>query len=398
MAEMESHVEEKKVEEDQEIEEWSDVEDPPQKKTETDFMSQDLRADSDTLTERFNEEIFHAKDEPEMDTLQHEEEMDESIENLYNPIEFNGVNIPFQIRELFHFITKYRPQILEMETKLKPFLPDFIPAVGDPDAFLKIDRPDENIEFLGLTLIDEPSLNQSDPSVLDLRLRSVYKQSSAKKTVARTIEEGNKVKAIEKWIKDINELHRSKPLPTVNYSKPLPDIDALLQEWNPDVEDILSEDKILPSNLNCDLSFYTDVACGKQMGALSPPEYAVLTKWYEWLEQKADIGLDLIVTCRINLFDSYHRYGKNWFHEVYLRTKPEVAHERMAKRQRPEEKEIPLSYIHLVHDCYETWLVGDGETKAQSIAPVLILDANRPLDEIFKVCEENRDKILGIHR
>lgn len=30
------------------------------------------------------------------------------------------------------------------------------------------------------------------------------------------------------------------------------------------------------------------------MGALSPPEYAVLTKWYEWLEQKADIGLDLI--------------------------------------------------------------------------------------------------------
>ncbi|XP_032795487.2 intraflagellar transport protein 46 homolog isoform X1 [Daphnia magna] len=344
MAEIESHVEEKKVEEDQEMEEWSDAEDPPQKKTETDFMFQDLRADSDTLTETFNEEIFHAKDEPEMDTSQHEEEMDESIANLYDPIEFNGVNVPFQIRELFHFITKYRPQILEMETKLKPFLPDFIPAVGDPDAFLKIDRPDENTEFLGLTLIDEPSLNQSDPSVLDLRLRSIYKQSSAKKTVARTIEEGNKVKAIEKWIKDINELHRSKPLPTVNYNKPLPDIDALLQEWNPDVEDILSEDKILPSNLNCDLNFYTDVAC------------------------------------------------------VYLRTKPEVAHERMAKRQRPEEKEIPLSYIHLVHDCYETWLVGDGQAKAQSLAPVLILDANRPLDEIFKVCEENRDKILGIHR
>ena len=33
---------------------------------------------------------------------------------------------------------------------------------------------------------------------------------------------------------------------------------------------------------------------GKQMGALSPPEYAVLTEWYEWLERKTDIGLDLI--------------------------------------------------------------------------------------------------------
>ena len=45
-----------------------------------------------------------------------------------------------------------------METKLKPFLPDFIPAVGDPDAFMKIDRPDEKVEFLGLTVIDEPSV------------------------------------------------------------------------------------------------------------------------------------------------------------------------------------------------------------------------------------------------
>lgn len=68
----------------------------------------------------------------------------------------------------------------------------------------------------------------------------------------------------------------------------------------------------------------------------------------------------------------------------------------MKNRQRPEEKEIPLSYIHLVHDCYETWLVGDGQTKAQNLAPILIIDANRSLEEVFKVYDENRDKILGI--
>jgi hypothetical protein len=33
---------------------------------------------------------------------------------------------------------------------------------------------------------------------------------------------------------------------------------------------------------------------GKEMGALSSQEYCVLTSWYEWLETKADIGLDLI--------------------------------------------------------------------------------------------------------
>ena len=30
------------------------------------------------------------------------------------------------------------------------------------------------------------------------------------------------------------------------------------------------------------------------MGALSSEEYCVLTSWYEWLEKKADIDLDLI--------------------------------------------------------------------------------------------------------
>nr|SVE88955.1 EOG090X0FP3 [Daphnia sinensis] len=286
------------------------------RKTETDFMSQELRADSETLTETFNEDIFHAKDEQEMDTLQHEEEMDESSANLYDPIEFNGVNVPFQIRELFHFITKYRPQILEMETKLKPFLPDFIPAVGDPDAFLKIDRPDESAEFLGLTIIDEPSLNQSDPSVLDLRLRSIYKQSSAKKTVARTIEEGNKVKAIEKWIKDINELHRSKPLPTVNYNKPLPDIDALLQEWNPDVEDILSEDKILPSNLNCDLSFYIDVACDALLQEWNPDVEDILSE-DKILPSNLNCDLSFYIDVACGLLD-IPVYPGNRLHSVHL--------------------------------------------------------------------------------
>lgn len=32
----------------------------------------------------------------------------------------------------------YTPQSMELEHSLKPFIPDFIPAVGDIDAFLKV--------------------------------------------------------------------------------------------------------------------------------------------------------------------------------------------------------------------------------------------------------------------
>ena len=35
-------------------------------------------------------------------------------------------------------IIRYTPQSIELEHKLKPFIPDFIPSVGDIDAFLKV--------------------------------------------------------------------------------------------------------------------------------------------------------------------------------------------------------------------------------------------------------------------
>lgn len=35
-------------------------------------------------------------------------------------------------------IYRYTPQSIELENKLKPFIPDFIPAVGDIDAFVKV--------------------------------------------------------------------------------------------------------------------------------------------------------------------------------------------------------------------------------------------------------------------
>ena len=33
---------------------------------------------------------------------------------------------------------RYTPQSIELDYKLKPFIPDYIPAVGDIDAFLKV--------------------------------------------------------------------------------------------------------------------------------------------------------------------------------------------------------------------------------------------------------------------
>ena len=43
---------------------------------------------------------------------------------------------------MFEYIQRYKPQKIELDTKMKPFIPDYIPAVGEVDAFLKMPKPD----------------------------------------------------------------------------------------------------------------------------------------------------------------------------------------------------------------------------------------------------------------
>jgi len=48
---------------------------------------------------------------------------------------------------------RYKPAQIEIDTKLKAFIPDYIPAVGEVDAFIKMTRPDTQIEILGLSVL-----------------------------------------------------------------------------------------------------------------------------------------------------------------------------------------------------------------------------------------------------
>ena len=57
-----------------------------------------------------------------------------------------------EVKELFQYIGRYKPQTIELETRLKPFIPDFLPAIGEIDPFLKIPRPDGKKDELGLTV------------------------------------------------------------------------------------------------------------------------------------------------------------------------------------------------------------------------------------------------------
>lgn len=127
-----------------------------------------------------------------------------------------------QLEELFAFADSYQPTEYQLPLKLQPFVPDYVrcwpaprrghtiagalphswwcplscpgsnillrlrtstafplctipvlqvPAIGAPHAFTAPPRPDGEPDFLGLTVLDEPALQQSDPASLALQLR-----------------------------------------------------------------------------------------------------------------------------------------------------------------------------------------------------------------------------------
>lgn len=68
-------------------------------------------------------------------------------------------------------------------------------------------------------------------------------------------------KAIDTWIESISELHRSKPPATVHYTRPMPDIDTLMQEWSPEFEELLGKVSLPTVEIDCSLAEYIDMIC-----------------------------------------------------------------------------------------------------------------------------------------
>lgn len=71
-----------------------------------------------------------------------EDEDDKIVPGTYNPGEYANLQVTSDVKELFEYIQRYKPQKIDLETKFKPFVPDYIPAVGEVDAFLKMPKPD----------------------------------------------------------------------------------------------------------------------------------------------------------------------------------------------------------------------------------------------------------------
>jgi len=196
--------------------------------------------------------------ETETETSSSGDEEESKHPGQYDPNEFSQLNVTPEVQELFQYIGRYKPHTVDLETHLKPFIPDFIPAVGEVDGFIKIPRPDAKESTLGLTKLDEPCLNPSDPTVLDLQLRSISKHSNMQPMEVRSIENAERSpKEIANWITRISDLHRMKPPANVQYAKRMPDIEQLMQVWPTAFEEFIDQNP-LQHTINADLDLPLD--------------------------------------------------------------------------------------------------------------------------------------------
>lgn len=178
--------------------------------------------------------------------------------------DYSQLDVPEEMRQLFGFIDQYSPQEIELETDLKPFIPEYIPAVGDIDAFLKVPRPDDIKDELGLTILDEPGDEQTDPTVMEMQLRLGSKGMSrgggpVKVHAIENAEQNSK--KIQQFITKISELHKGVPPPVVNYSKNMPDVEDLMQEWPADIEKLLEVTKLPSAQLAVDTPEFARITC-----------------------------------------------------------------------------------------------------------------------------------------
>ncbi|MFC1842736.1 deoxynucleoside kinase [Candidatus Dependentiae bacterium] len=107
-----------------------------------------------------------------------------------------------------------------------------------------------------------------------------------------------------------------------------------------------------------------------ESGAMSDIEWTLYKEWFDW-------------------FFEDHIQKPNGF--IYLRTTPQTCYNRLKKRNRSEEKEVPLAYLQQLHDKHENWLI-----KKQNLdhyvqdVPVLILEC----DKEFETDEAQKNKLI----
>ena len=99
-------------------------------------------------------------------------------------------------------------------------------------------------------------------------------------TAIESADKSGQTRKIEDWVKNIKELHKNKPRPQVSYSKNMPDIETLMQEWPAELEDTLKHLQ-LPDGV-C----HSPLACNRVPPSGHKPQGSGWRRWHAHSRRK----------------------------------------------------------------------------------------------------------------
>ena len=101
-----------------------------------------------------------------------------------------------------------------------------------------------------------------DPAALDIQYIQTQKTKLGQSIQVRSIEPAHKNPAlVDQWLAKVSELHKSRPPPTVQYSKNMPDVETLMQEWPAEIEDALASVVLPRPEVDLKLDQYAQTIC-----------------------------------------------------------------------------------------------------------------------------------------
>ena len=150
---------------------------------------------------------------------------------------------------------------MTLDTKLKPFIPSYLPAIGEVDAFIKVNRPDNSPEELGLQIMDEPTTKGVDKYILEMELAETTKCKIDKFNVKSIPNAEKKPNEITDWINKVEDFQKRKVPTDVNYSNKMPDKNSLMEVWPEKEEKHFKSIPFPDGKMNISLENYTKICC-----------------------------------------------------------------------------------------------------------------------------------------
>ena len=183
----------------------------------------------------------------------------------FNSDRFGGIgsNTSPELAPVFALISQFQPPPLEITPHFKPFLPELVASIGAIDAFIKVPRPDNEQEQLGLTVLDEPTIGCANPQILKMQLREKFNvvTNDGDSYIGKIESSGDTTKALQNFIDSYDEIQRNRAAPTMTYSYKMPDLEELMEVWPEEMEKAFDSLPLPSADMDLTVDEYAKVIC-----------------------------------------------------------------------------------------------------------------------------------------